>query len=90
MTVGPVFRGGLTACEALPLLSLRPPTPSCKMSNTDTYTLYCFVQGHGNIIDVTISSTAPISELRREIKKESSLFREISASDLTLWKVRYL
>jgi hypothetical protein len=59
------------------------------MSDTDTCTLICFVQGHNNIIDVTIASTAPITELRREIKKEIPNFLStIDPSSLTLWKVR--
>jgi hypothetical protein len=61
------------------------------MSNTDTYTLFCLVQGHTNIFHVIMSSTAYISELRVKIKEASgNLLREIDSHSLSLLKVRYL
>jgi hypothetical protein len=58
------------------------------MSN-NTYTLFCFVQGHNKPIPVTVPLKTSIGEFQKEIKKNIPNFLErIDAWSLTLWKVR--
>jgi hypothetical protein len=58
------------------------------MSNTH---LWCLVLGEKAAFAIIIDSSVTISDLQREIKKERDRsLRGIAASDLHLWKVRYL
>ena len=56
-----------------------------------SYKIWCLVEGDKNPFSVTVSSTRFIGELQKIIKKErNNDFQRVDASDLTLWKVRYL
>jgi hypothetical protein len=60
------------------------------MSDATTYQLWCIVEGNNNPFSIIASSTTYVDDLREKVKVENSnLLREVDASDLTLWKVRY-
>jgi hypothetical protein len=61
------------------------------MSNTVTFNLCCNVQGDDSLFPVMVDETMTIADLKNNIKSEKPyLLKEIDASSLTLWKVRYL
>jgi hypothetical protein len=60
---------------------------------TDTYRLWCIVEGDDALFSVVASSTQLISGLRDLIQAEKrNSFEELESSSLGLWKVtvRYL
>jgi hypothetical protein len=56
-----------------------------------SYKIWCLVEGDKNPFSIIVPSTIFIGELQKAIKKErSNVFQRVDASDVTLWKVRYL
>ncbi len=54
-------------------------------------TLWCCVHGDNGPFTLVIDSSTSVGNLKFEIKKERvSFLQGIAASDLLLWKVRYL
>jgi hypothetical protein len=60
------------------------------MSDT-TYKHWCYVVGDDTPFSIIASSTLFIHDLQELIKKrKSNLLQKVDASNLVLWKVRYL
>ena len=58
---------------------------------SDTYTLWCFMQGDNNIFPAVAPLTMTIGELKTMIEKiKKNFLQGLDASSLALWKVRYL
>ena len=59
---------------------------------SDTFYLWCYVQGDSIYFPVTVPSATPIGVLQQKIKEEgkNGVLNSVDAKDLTLWKVRYI
>jgi hypothetical protein len=70
-----------------------PPVPHtnvcCEMSNT--YKIWCFIEGGTNPFILTPSSTTKIILVKKMIKEKfrDDLLKGIDYNTLTLWKARY-
>lgn len=58
---------------------------------SDTYVLWCLVEGDNGYFPVIVLSTIVVAKLQKAIKKEKpNVLKGVGASNLTLWRVRYL
>jgi hypothetical protein len=61
------------------------------MSDTDITDLWCYIEGDKRPFLLTVSSSIMTEKLKQIIVKEKHKFLPgVDASELTLWKVRYM
>ena len=82
----------VTTCASQPAVvnkvAFTFPSLQCQMS--DTYRIWCFVEGDNSASYIASSSTMLMAELKKLIKEEgkNGVLGSVDAKDLILWKVR--